>query len=253
MSAVIASAKNAGVTGIKLYADLPAPLVKRVTTEAHREGLKVWAHATLAPAKPGDVIGAGADVISHIDMLVFEADSTLPSSIRAIFNRANYAAAPVDGPVVENVLRMMKTKGTLLDATLVAVNRVGARAELDATRPHMHAMREWSFTLARRAHQIGIPFVAGTDFMGRPATDSTAALHDELVLLVTKAGLTALQAIQAATLNGARALGREREQGTIEPGKVADLVVLRADPLVDINNTRRIAYVIKGGHVHPIK
>ncbi|HEX6067001.1 MAG TPA: amidohydrolase family protein, partial [Longimicrobiales bacterium] len=74
MKDVIAAAKDIGVTGIKLYADLPVALVERVTAEAHRQGLKVWAHATLAPAKPTEVIDAGVDVISHLDMLVFEGE-----------------------------------------------------------------------------------------------------------------------------------------------------------------------------------
>lgn len=73
-------------------------------------------------------------------------------------------------------------------------------------------------------------------------------LHDELEWM-TKAGLSPLQALQTATINPARFLGRERTQGTIEAGKRADLVLLEADPLTDIRNTRRIAAVLVRGRL----
>ena len=76
------------------------------------------------------------------------------------------------------------------------------------------------------------------------------SLHDELSLLV-KAGLTPLQALQSATLNAAKCLGLSGSQGMIEKGKVADLVLLDADPLADIANTRKIAAVVVTGKFMP--
>jgi len=73
-------------------------------------------------------------------------------------------------------------------------------------------------------------------------------IHDELELMA-RAGLTPLQALQTATINPARYLGRETTSGSIAVGKRADLVLLDADPLLDINNTRRIAAVLVRGHV----
>jgi imidazolonepropionase-like amidohydrolase len=66
-------------------------------------------------------------------------------------------------------------------------------------------------------------------------------------VLMVEAGLRPLEAIQTATLNAARMLGREAELGSIEPGKLADLVVLDADPLADIRNLRLVDHVVKGG------
>jgi predicted amidohydrolase len=74
------------------------------------------------------------------------------------------------------------------------------------------------------------------------------SLHDELALLV-QAGLTPLQALQAATRNAARFMCREQDLGTIQPGKLADLVLLEANPLDDIANTRRINAVVFGGRL----
>jgi len=73
-------------------------------------------------------------------------------------------------------------------------------------------------------------------------------LHDELQWL-TEAGLSPLQAIQTATINAAKFLGREKTQGTIEMGKRADLVLLDGDPRTDIGNTRRISAVVVRGRL----
>lgn len=90
---------------------------------------------------------------------------------------------------------------------------------------------------------------AGSD-AGNIGTLHGAGLHHELELMA-QAGLTPLQILAAATLNGARVAGRERELGSIEAGKLADLVVLNSDPLKDICNLRDIRYVMKGGVLYP--
>jgi imidazolonepropionase-like amidohydrolase len=87
--------------------------------------------------------------------------------------------------------------------------------------------------------------VTGTD---APAVLPGASLHRDMELLVL-AGLSPMQAIQAATKVGAAYLGKEKELGTIEPGKLADLVVIDGDPLKDITQTRHIHTVIKDGDV----
>jgi hypothetical protein len=98
-------------------------------------------------------------------------------------------------------------------------------------------------------HRAGVQLLAGSDFTRasngvRPGVD----LHQELAMLV-EAGLTPLEAIQCATLNPARFLGRQDSLGTIEAGKRADLILLEADPLEDVNNTRTIEAFILGGRV----
>jgi imidazolonepropionase-like amidohydrolase len=99
--------------------------------------------------------------------------------------------------------------------------------------------------IMRRA---GVPLLAGTDFISAYIFPGFS-LHDELALLV-EGGLTPMEALQAATLGPARFLGEERTMGTIQKGRVADLVLLDADPLADIHNTQRIdAVVLRGRYL----
>ena len=95
----------------------------------------------------------------------------------------------------------------------------------------------------------GVDILAGTDTLN-PYCFPGFSLHDELNLLV-QAGLTPMQALQAATLNPARFMGRQTDLGTIETGKLADLVLLDANPLDDIANTRKINAVVYGGRLFP--
>ena len=99
--------------------------------------------------------------------------------------------------------------------------------------------------------RAGVSLLAGTDPPTREVFPGFS-LHDELGLLV-RAGLTPLEAIQAATLNAARCLGISDSYGTIEKGKVADLVLLEADPLAAIANTQKIAAVVVAGKFLPKK
>ncbi|MFI9817681.1 amidohydrolase family protein [Saccharothrix variisporea] len=96
--------------------------------------------------------------------------------------------------------------------------------------------------------RAGVPVVAGTDAGDLPFVVPGFSLHDELAALV-RAGLTPLEALRAATVEPARMLGLDDRLGTVTPGKLADLVVLDADPLADIRNTTRVHTVLTGGRV----
>ncbi|HKN32465.1 MAG TPA: amidohydrolase family protein, partial [Terriglobales bacterium] len=101
-------------------------------------------------------------------------------------------------------------------------------------------------------HQAGVPFVAGTDTPAGVHIFPGFSLHEELQRFVA-AGFTPLEALQTATLNPARFFGMETQLGTVEEGKLADLVVLSGNPLEDISNTQKIAGVFVNGRYfsHP--
>jgi imidazolonepropionase-like amidohydrolase len=98
-------------------------------------------------------------------------------------------------------------------------------------------------------HKAGVPFLAGTDTPPGVYVFPGFSLHEELQRFVA-AGFTPLEALQTATLNPALFLGMEEQLGTIEKGKLADLVLLNGNPLEDISNTQKIAAVIVNGHYY---
>lgn len=99
----------------------------------------------------------------------------------------------------------------------------------------------------KRAVDAGIPVVMGTD-VGNPLTLVGVAAYAEMEAMQA-AGMTPTQVLIASTRNGARAL-RRPDLGTIEEGRIADLLVIRADPTEDIANMRQPETVIRAGHVH---
>src|SRR5271166_330149 len=103
---------------------------------------------------------------------------------------------------------------------------------------------ELEMTLAM--HRAGVPFMAGTDTAAGVHVFPGFSLHEELARFV-QAGLTPMEALQTATRNPAQFLGKLSEVGTIETGKIADLVLLDANPLDDIHNTRKIRAVVLSG------
>jgi imidazolonepropionase-like amidohydrolase len=101
-----------------------------------------------------------------------------------------------------------------------------------------------SLEIVRALHRAGIPIVAGTD-QAVPGY----SLHREIELYA-QTGFTPMEAIQAATIVPARAMGLDKESGTVEKGKRGDLILLTADPLTDIHNTRAVEYVITNGTMY---
>jgi hypothetical protein len=105
----------------------------------------------------------------------------------------------------------------------------------------------FSFERTRDLRDAGVKLLAGTD-MPQAFVYPGFSLHEELELLV-RSGLTPLEALRSATYNPAEFLGALDSLGTVNQGKIADLVLLDADPLADIRNTRRISLVIANGRV----
>ena len=247
----VAEAKGTGATALKLYANLPAALVTAITAEAHRQGLRVWTHATIFPAKPGDAVSAGVDTISHSPYLVWEAAPHVPDDYR-MRAQGDFEYIKPDAPQILELLDAMKKHGTVLDATLLVFK--------DEAEHHPQGVgagiMPWSYAVTELAHRRGVLVDAGTDDAGLPFTDAGADLnamptvHQEMALLVEHCGFTPVQAIEAATQVGAMALGQSAQRGTVTPGKLADLVVLDADPSRDIHNTTRISKVVKNGRMY---
>jgi imidazolonepropionase-like amidohydrolase len=242
LAAAVRSARATGVTGVKIYSNLDAKLVAAITTAAHAGGLQVWSHPVVFPTRPSLVVNAGVDVISHANLLVWEGADTLPSDydkghpFNAFGPPAPYSSVPPDAPSVIAVLDAIRHRGVILDATVSTIR--GAVSEAAFT---------WATRVTALAHRKGIPIAAGTD--RQHFVDGYPAVLAELEVLVKDVGLTPLEALTAATRNGARVVGRDSTLGSVEEGKVADLVVLESDPSVDIRHLRSVLHVIKGGRL----
>ncbi|HUW54753.1 MAG TPA: amidohydrolase family protein [Rhodanobacter sp.] len=247
----VAEAKGTGATALKLYANLPANLVTRITAEAHRQGLRVWTHATIFPASPADAVAAGADTLSHSPYLVWAAAPKVPDDYR-VRAMGDFAHIRPDAPPILALFKAMKQRGTILDATLLPFKQ---EAEHDPGKVGAGIM-PWSYAVTRLAHQHGVLIDVGTDSSGLaadahgPDLNALPLVHTEMALLVEHCGFTPIEAIRAATQISAAAMGQSAQRGTIAPGKRADLVVLNADPTHDIHNTRKIAFVIKNGRIY---
>lgn len=123
-------------------------------------------------------------------------------------------------------------------AVLITVKALGAYAK---------KLFQKEFEIVGAMSKAGVRILAGTD-TGNPFLFPGFSLHDELALLVI-AGLTPVEALRAATLNPATFFGLDKTLGTIEQGKIADLVLLDANPLDDIRNTQRINTVVSNGRL----
>lgn len=236
----MAMAKGTGATGLKLYAALDASLVRAATQEAHRIGLQVWTHSAIFPAKPVEILDAGVDAVSHAAYMIWEAEPASDEFQKR--GQGDFARVSASGVEMDRVIEAMVRNATVLDPTLL----VFRASENGAVIP---ARLAWSAEFTRRARAAGVTIAAGSDGVGKPLAGELPAVHEELALLVELAGFTPLQALTAGTLGGARAIGIESTTGSIEVGKAADLVLLSADPGVEIGNTRRIVHVIQGGRV----
>ena len=123
----VAEAKSTGATAIKLYAALNGELARRITTEAHAQGLRVWAHAALNPAMPMDVVTAGVDAISHAPLLAMAMDSTHRQA--ALRTPAGVPLAIKDAGL-DAVLGEMVRRRTVFEPTLLVYGDNAARSRL---------------------------------------------------------------------------------------------------------------------------
>lgn len=245
----VARAAMTGATGIKLYIGIEAPVMRRLSDEARRRGLQVWAHGVVFPDRPIEVIRAGVDAVSHLCWLAWQ-DADLDPSTRIPYvhqkppadPRPNFDPSLVDpgSPEMSELLAGMARRGTILDATYSVYDGPEGR----------NCAPSLMTGIARAAHRAGVPFSTGTDwFTGDD--DPFPSVTVEIERLVDGGVLTPAEAITAATLNGARATGLEKTHGTIETGKVADLVVLAGNPLEDIAAIRSVVTVYKRGRAYP--
>lgn len=242
-----ARAKGTYAAAIKIYANLPGSLVAKITSEAHRQGLRVWAHGMVFPATPFEVVDAGVDTVSHSCYLAYEAMARRPDAYQHRFP-VDASLFRQDNPVMGRLFADMARRGTVLDATLHVYRDMEAAAR-DQHKPPLCTV-ELAGRLTNQAYRAGVAISAGTDG-DTPLSDPLPSLFDELELLHDAAGMPPLAVLTSATMTGARAMGEEKEMGSIEPGKLANMIVLARNPLEDVRNFRSIVLTVKRGRRFP--
>jgi hypothetical protein len=232
----VAQARGTGATGMKIYANLPGTLVRKLIAEANSQHFPVWTHMQVYPATPYDSLGATA--VSHVCMIARHVRETGKSAY-GHSGEPSYEGLTADDPGIKKYIAALAKSGTIMDATLSVYKTDG---------PHCHL--DLAGDITRAMHAAGIKIIAGTD-TDNTGEDPFPVLDGELEKLVKHAGLTPQQAITAATADAAEALGKQREFGTLEAGKYANMVFLARDPLQDIGNVRSVVLTVKRGNEFP--
>jgi imidazolonepropionase-like amidohydrolase len=254
LATAVTLARGTGAIAIKIYANLSAQLVKKIVEEAHRQGMQAWSHGMVFPATPQEVIDAGPDTMSHIGYLAYQAVESRPARYE---DREKFPIDPApfaDGnnATMNALFAQMHDKRIILDATnyvFHTIERMRAKNPKDAP-PPPYCSSQLADLLTAQAHRNGVLISAGTDSFSE-TSDPWPAIQGEMELFVHKCGMTPMEAIRSATLVSAMSMRQESEMGTVEPGKLANLVFLSANPLQDIAAMRKITLTVKRGVPYP--
>jgi imidazolonepropionase-like amidohydrolase len=251
---------------MKIYSSVKLEELKAVADEAHKLGMTVTGHIPEG-LNAYQAIEAGQDQINHIQYITdimhapFPADMSRPDKMKALAN------IDLQSPEAKKAIAFLKEHHTVVDPTMAlfefltattakppasfepGVTKVApelAEQLTDVGPPTERSeigekVFQKEIAIVGALHKAGIPIVAGTD-----QTVPGHSLHREIELYV-QAGFTSMEAIQAATIVPARAMGVEKELGTVEKGKRGDLILINGNPLEDIHNTRNIEYVVTNG------
>lgn len=244
----VAEARGTYATAIKLYASLSPQLAARIVAEAHRQHMLVWAHATLYPAKPSEVVAAGVDAISHACLLVREPQAQVPTWTEP--HPTPQLASFRDGhnPALEHLFTEMVRRHTILDATIWTYSAETAESTTMPALPPGSCDDAVGGAITGQAYRAGVLIDAGTDNVAN-WTDPWPDLFHELAALANKAGMPTSVILQSATLISAQSAGQEHDMGSIEPGKLANMVVLARNPLTSLDNLKSVLMTVKRGRI----
>ena len=230
--------------------DLYAGVVAAAVAESHTLGLRAAVHATSLEAARAAVM-AGADILVHsvedrpvnsefIAMLRARDVLYIPTLLVTQGYDAVFWHAVTLSPIEERLgdPEVIRSWGQLEQISPVSANS-------GSPQPSMLESLSTQFHNLRQIHAAGVRVAAGSD-AGNIGTLHGPALHKEMELMV-EAGLLPMDVLVAATQNGAAVMGYGSEAGTLQEGKIADIVLLDADPSRDIQNTRKIFRVMKAG------
>ncbi len=261
-----------GVDAIKMYANMNGDIMQATIEAAHEHGLKAVAHIGAVTYKQAMVMGV--DELFH-GALAFP-DAMPPGVKQTDIAGWSKAMAEMDltRPAIQDVFRRAAAQKVVFTPTAVVLETMEPHA---MDKHHMqeqkrfYAAPAWemiekldrgtepprfgspaemakSVEFIRRAHAAGCILSTGTDLV-MPTVLPGYSLYREMEIFA-EAGLKPMEILKAATVNGAFAIGRTDQLGTVEAGKFADFVVLTANPVDNISNVRSVFRVVKGGVIY---
>ncbi|HZT77655.1 MAG TPA: LpqB family beta-propeller domain-containing protein [Vicinamibacterales bacterium] len=254
-------ARRLGYDFIKTYVRLPDLLQKRAIEEAHRIGIPTSSHEIYPAALSGtdSVEHTGATsrrgyspkqsalgrAYEDVIQIVAQSHMTLTPTVAL----GGYQAAVAGDPSILRDPRMVDLQPPWVRAPGGGRGRGGAAASGAPNPQALHAFAQRAAPELLALLHAGVPIVAGVD---APLVPYGAALHTELQAYV-EAGFTPFQALQTATTHTAALLNAQDDLGAIEPGKLADIVLVDGNPLADIRDAMKVRTVIRDGEVWPIE
>ncbi len=254
---------NAGFNQIKIYSSITPEILKIICDEAHRLGLTVTGHVPRGMTAI-QAVEAGMDQINHVQYLMAP---FAPKGFKPQFGVP--LKIDFNSDEVKNSIKFFKEHNTVFDPTLVVFEMLFHPADVPfasfepgaaklprelyapinntglAAKDAAYGLEtlELFSNITRELHKNGLTIVAGTD-----QVVPGHSLRRELELYV-KAGFTPLEALQAATIVPARVMKMDKDLGTLEEGKIADLILVDGNPLENISNLRNTKYVVTGGRM----
>lgn len=251
---------------MKIYSSVKLEEVKDVAEEAHRLGMSVTGHVPEG-LNAYQVIEAGQDQINHVPYIADIMIPPLPENATRADRLNAEANIDLNSPEAKKAISFLVQHHTVLDPTValfefltassakppasiepgvakVAPELQAILAEAGPPSPNAavhEKLVEKYIEIIGALHRAGVPIVAGTD-----QTVPGYSLYREIELYV-QAGFTPMEAIQAATIVPARVLGFDKELGTVEAGKRADVIIVDGNPLESIHNIRKVEFVITNG------
>ena len=240
-----------GASAIKVYFRLPLALIRVAIETAHARGVPVMGHLEIVDAR--DAIRAGIDGIEHATSF---GTALLPLRDAEKYRQAVLAsndarregryqvwnAIDLNTPQAASLFKLIVDRGVVVSPTLAVFER--QRGDKDTTDLHVHAFKQME-AFVGLANKAGAKIVVGSH-SDVPHAKRGWAYQRELELLV-ESGLTPMEALVAGTIQNARYFHVADRLGSIETGKLADLVLVDGDPLKDISNMRRIKRVMLNG------
>jgi imidazolonepropionase-like amidohydrolase len=242
---------NDGASAIKVYFRLPLALIRVATETAHARGLPVTSHLEIVDAT--DAIRAGVDGVEHVTsfgtaLLPLREAEKYRQAVLADNNARRegryqvWSKIDLDSPQANAVFKLIAERGTVVSPTLAVFER--QTGDKETSEIHVRAFKQME-AFVGRALRAGAHVVVGSH-SDVPHAKRGWAYQRELELLV-ESGLTPMQAIVAGTLENARFFHSSDRLGSIETGKLADLVLVEGDPLMNISDMRRVKRVMLNG------